>query len=283
MVFCYVHRHLFYILLKTFTLINKKRSRALQHQNRPLFSNILFIFFIQSAKNETILFRPIQIISSHILTTKRNYETPIKSGWQGISFRLLHFSSSQNLDRQIDAFLKDGADEHDILTENVSGKDMDKETYRLLKDHLLRRGDTLVITSLDRLGRNKEQIKNELHELKKKGVRVRILDIPTTNISVNEGQEWIIDMVNTILIEVLASQAEQERLTIRKRQAEGIALAKKAGKYKGGKEKEIDQELFDFFLHRHQHRQISKKEMAEKLHISRPTLDKLIKKKDLMT
>lgn len=90
-------------------------------------------------------------------------------------------------------------------------------------------------------------------------------------------------MVNTILIEVLASQAEQERLTIRKHQAEGIALAKAAGKYKGGKEKEIDQELFDFLLHRHQHRQISKKEMAEKLHISRPTLDKLFKKKDLMT
>lgn len=143
-------------------------------------------------------------------------------------------SKSQNLDWQIDAFLKDGADEHDILTEKFSGKDMDRETYRLLKDHLLRRGDTLVITSLDRLGRNKEKIKNELHELKEKGVRVRILDIPTTNISVNEGQEWIIDMVNTILIEVLASQAEQERLTIRKRQAEGIALAKAAGKYKAG-------------------------------------------------
>ena len=192
-------------------------------------------------------------------------------------------SKTQNLDRQIDAFLKDGADEHDILTEKASGKDMDRETYRLLKDHLLRSGDTLVITSLDRLGRNKEQIKNELHELKEKGVRVRILDIPTTNISVNEGQEWIINMVNTILIEVLTSQAEQERLTIRKRQAEGIALAKAAGKYKGGKEKEIDQELFDFLLHRYQHRQISKKEMAEKLHISRPTLDKLFKKKDLMT
>ncbi len=192
-------------------------------------------------------------------------------------------SKSQNLDRQIDAFLKDGADEHDILTEKASGKDMARETYRLLKDHLLRRGDTLVITSLDRLGRNKEQIKNELHELKEKGVRVRILVIPTTNISVNEGQEWIIDMVNTILIEVLASQAEQERLTIRKRQAEGIALAKAAGKYKGGKEKEIDPELFDFLLHRYQHRQISKKEMAEKLHISQSTLDRLFKKKGLMT
>ena len=98
---------------------------------------------------------------------------------------------------------------------------------------MLQPSDTLVVMSLDRLERNKEAIKEELHYYKEHHIRVRIPDLPTTNINVLQNQEWVIDVVNKILIEVLSAMAEQERLTIRKRQMEGIAIAKKAGKYKG--------------------------------------------------
>ncbi len=187
-------------------------------------------------------------------------------------------SASQNLDRQIEAFKNDGANERDIITEKKSGKDMDREQYQMMKNYLLRPGDTLVIMSLDRLGRNKQAIKDELDYYKKNDIRVRILDLPTSNFKPAEGQEWILDMVNNILIEVLASQAEQERLTIRKRQREGIELAKAAGKYKGGHEKKIDEELYADLYGKYMVRQMTKTEMAKQLGISRPTLDKIMKR-----
>ena len=72
----------------------------------------------------------------------------------------------------------------------------------------------LEITSLDRLSRNKQGIKKELEWFKEKKVTLRILDLPTSLIEVPEGQEWIMDMITNILVEVLASIAEQERKTI---------------------------------------------------------------------
>jgi DNA invertase Pin-like site-specific DNA recombinase len=191
-------------------------------------------------------------------------------------------STSQNLARQIEAFKADGADEHDIITEKRSGKDMDRPEYLALRNHMLRSGDTLVIMSLDRLGRNKQAIKDELEYYKKNNIRVRILDLPTSNFKPAEGQEWILDMVNNILIEVLSSQAEQERLTIKKRQSEGIAIAKKQGKYKGGHEKKIDEEKFKILYAMYTNRQISKSRMAKELNVSRPTMDKILIRKGLM-
>ena len=84
------------------------------------------------------------------------------------------------------------------------------------------------------------------------------------------------------LIEVLASQAEQERLTIRKRQAEGIAIAKAEGKYKGRQPRKIDEALFNILYNDFLMRKISKTELAKKLNMTRPTLDRILKKRDLM-
>ena len=81
--------------------------------------------------------------------------------------------------------------------------------------------------SLDRLSRNREDIKNEIAWFKEHKVRLMILDLPSSMVQVPENQEWIIDMIQNILIEVLASMAEQERLMIRKRQREGIETARK--------------------------------------------------------
>ena len=142
-------------------------------------------------------------------------------------------SRDQNLDRQLMALAAQGIPERDIVADKESGKDLDRKGYRLLKEGLLRRGDTLVVTSLDRLSRSKNDIKCELEHFRANGIRLKVLDLPTTMQDFPEGQEWIQEMVNNILIEVLSTIAEQERATIRRRQAEGIAAAKSRGKYLG--------------------------------------------------
>lgn len=142
-------------------------------------------------------------------------------------------SREQNLDRQLAAFAAVGAQERDIITDKESGKDLDRSGYTALKTTLLRPGDTLVVKSLDRLSRNKSDIKNELQHFKENGIRLKVLDLPTTLVEYPAGQEWVLDMVNNILVEVLASIAQQERETIRQRQAEGIAAAKAQGRHLG--------------------------------------------------
>lgn len=142
-------------------------------------------------------------------------------------------SREQNLDRQLAVFAAMGAQERDIITDKESGKNLDRQGYTALKTALLRRGDTLVVKSLDRLSRSKADIKNELEYFKANGIRLKVLDLPTTMIDYPAGQEWVLDMVNNILVEVLSSIAQQERETIHQRQAEGIAAAKAKGKRLG--------------------------------------------------
>lgn len=142
-------------------------------------------------------------------------------------------TKDQNLDRQISAFKKLGAAEREIVTDKESGKDLERKGYQALKTTMLRKGDALVIKSLDRLSRNKSDIKKELEYFKSNGIRLKVIDLPTTMMELPEGQEWVFDMVNNILIEVLGTIAEQERNTIRQRQAEGIKAAKDKGKKLG--------------------------------------------------
>lgn len=138
-------------------------------------------------------------------------------------------SKEQNLDRQIASFIALGATERDIITDKESGKDLNRKGYTALKTALLRRGDTLVVKSLDRLSRNKADIKSELQFFQENGIRLKVLDLPTTLMECPEGQEWVWDMVFNILVEVLGTIAQQERETIKTRQAEGIATAKAKG------------------------------------------------------
>lgn len=142
-------------------------------------------------------------------------------------------STRQHLDRQI-AELRKYVPEENIVVDKVSGKNFDRPGYQALKGPLgLRKGDALYIKSLDRLSRSKSDIKSELIWFKEQGIRLLILDLPTTLLTLEPGQEWIQDMVNNILIEVMASLAEQERVMIRQRQREGIDEAKKQGRHLG--------------------------------------------------
>lgn len=127
-------------------------------------------------------------------------------------------SRDQNLARQLEAFRVLGADERSIITDRESGKDLNRPGYMALKNTILRPGDTLVITSLDRLSRRKADIETELLWFREQHIRLKILDLPTTMTDFPAGQEWVADMVNNIIIEVLGTMAEQERLRTRQRQ-----------------------------------------------------------------
>lgn len=184
-------------------------------------------------------------------------------------------SKEQHLDRQLDALVKFGVPERDIITDKASGKDFDRPGYIALKTRILREGDTLVIKDLDRLGRNKQQIKEELEFYKQTGIRVKILNLPTTLADLGENG-WVLDMVNNILIEVLGTIAEQERLTIKTRQAEGIAAAKKQGKHLGRPKTSLPDNWNDVYNDWSNGR-ITATDAVNKLGISRSTFYRLIK------
>lgn len=125
-------------------------------------------------------------------------------------------SKEQNLARQ----LKDVPEGAIVYMDKASGKDMDRPQYQELKS-VLKSGDELYIHSLDRLGRNKKLVRDEFEWFKANGIKLRIGNMPSTQIDYGE-QAWIGDMVNNIILEVLSSFAEQERKTILQRQKEGI-------------------------------------------------------------
>ncbi len=133
-------------------------------------------------------------------------------------------TSEQNLDRQLQA-LEKYVEPDMIVTDKASGKNLNRPGYQSLKVGIgkLAEGDTLYIKSLDRLSRSKEDLKKELQYFKEKGVKVKILDMPTTMTDFPEEQAWIGDMITNIMIEVLSSIAQNERETTRQRQLEGLA------------------------------------------------------------
>lgn len=187
-------------------------------------------------------------------------------------------SKGQNLDRQLAKFRELGIDERHIITEKKSGKDIEsREAYLALRNQMLRNGDTLYVCSIDRLGRNKEQIKQELEYYKREGVRVKVLDIPTTLIDFPQGQEWVCDMVNNILIEVLGSIAQRERETIKTRQAEGIAEAKRKGTVKFGRPSAQKPDNWDDVISKWQAGEITAVKAMELTGTTKTTFYKLVK------
>lgn len=130
-------------------------------------------------------------------------------------------SKDQNPARQLEA-ANTYRDVDEIFIDKQSGKNFKRPEYERMKAKVVK-GDEVIVKELDRLGRNKDGIKEELKWFKEHGVLVRILDIPTTLMVFPDGQGWVLEMVTNLLIEVLGTIAEQERNKILKRQEEGIA------------------------------------------------------------
>ena len=131
-------------------------------------------------------------------------------------------TKEQNLARQIETAEKYNIPTENIYCDKISGRIKERPQYDILKERLVR-GDEVYFQELDRIGREKALIKDELEWFKSNGIIVRVLDLPTTLIEFPAGQEWVLEMVNNILIEVLGTIAEQEWEKIRKRRNEGIA------------------------------------------------------------
>ena len=183
----------------------------------------------------------------------------------------------QNEDRQLEALKVYGVPEQNIIIDKASGKDTEREGYQYLKRQILRNGDTLVIKELDRLSRNKNDIKRELEEFKEMGIRVKILDIPTTLTEFPPEQEWILDMINSILIEVLGSIAENERNKIRSRQREGIEAAKKKN-VRFGRPAVEKPDNWDSVITKVRNGEIKAVEAIQELGISRSSYYRLLRK-----
>lgn len=131
-------------------------------------------------------------------------------------------SKEQNLARQLEIAEQYGIPQKNIFSDKISGRKKEREQYDVMKA-LLQPGDEVYFKELDRIGRDKTLIKEELEWFKEKGVIVRILDVPTTMMELPGEQAWVMEMINSILIEVLGTIAEQEWKKIKKRREEGIA------------------------------------------------------------
>jgi DNA invertase Pin-like site-specific DNA recombinase len=131
-------------------------------------------------------------------------------------------SKDQNFARQLVVAKQYGIAEENIFCDKITGRKKERPEYDRMKS-LLKKGDEVYFTELDRVGREKHLIKDELEWFKSQGVIVRVLNIPTTLVEFPAGQEWVLEMVNNVLIEVMATIAEQEWTKIKERRDAGVA------------------------------------------------------------
>ena len=136
-------------------------------------------------------------------------------------------SADQNEDRQMISLHELGVDDKNIFIDKQSGKDFVRPHYkRLLRK--LKQDDLLYIKSIDRLGRKYEEIQNQWRVLtKEKGVDICVIDMPL--LDTRRGKDLVGTFLSDIVLQVLSFVAENERINIRQRQAEGIAAAKARG------------------------------------------------------
>ena len=148
-------------------------------------------------------------------------------------------TTDQHLDRglqEITTFCNNsGITLEKIYTDQQTGKNFNRPRYQVLKEDILRTGDTLIVTELDRLGRNKQDTLKELQYFKDKGIRVMILEIPTTTQDLssldNSMAKMIMETINNMLIELYATMAQAEIEKKEKRQQEGIEAKKARGEW----------------------------------------------------
>lgn len=137
----------------------------------------------------------------------------------------------QNIERQKIDLIKWGIIYKNIFCDKLSGKDFNRPQYQKLKGKL-KSGDVLVVKSIDRLGRNYDDIQNEWREIvKDKKADIVILDMPILDTRTNK--DLIGTLISDIVLQLLSYVAQTERENIKQRQAEGIAVAKAMGKHLG--------------------------------------------------
>lgn len=161
-----------------------------------------------------------------------------------ISFGYIRVSSKeQNEARQIEKMKELGIDERHIFIDKESGKDFNREQYQAMVT-MLRDGDLVFVSSIDRLGRNYSEILNQWTIItKEKKADIVVLDMPL--LDTRNDRDLTGTLISDIVLQLLSYVAQKERENIKARQAEGIAIAKAQGKYLGRKPIEIDKQAFE--------------------------------------
>lgn len=154
-------------------------------------------------------------------------------------------TAEQNEERQVRSMLAEGVARENVYVDKASGKDMDRPGWAALMGAVAP-GDVVVLDSLDRLGRSYDDVTVEWRRLTREvGVQLRVLDLPFFD---SEGFAAMGDVgrcVEDMLLSLLAYVAETERAKMLRRQAEGIAVARERGAYKGRARKSFDLDVID--------------------------------------
>ena len=174
----------------------------------------------------------------------------------------------QNEARQLEAMKNKGIEKY--FTEKVSGKDTNRPQLKAMLD-FVREGDTVYIHDFSRLARSTKDLLDIVEQLHNKGVYL-VSNKENIDTSTPTGK---------LMLTMIGAIAEFERANLLERQREGIEIAKREGKFKGGQVKTIDENKFNRAYAKYQQRESTKSEMAEMLHVSRPTLNKLFKNRGL--
>ncbi|MCR5083855.1 MAG: recombinase family protein [Parasporobacterium sp.] len=175
---------------------------------------------------------------------------------------------------QNDARQKEALKKYDIdkwFEEKVSGKDKNRKELQAMLDYC-REGDTIYVHDFSRLARSTKDLLEIVEFLNEKQVH-----LVSNKEKLDTGTP-----TGKLMLTMIGAIAEFERQNLLERQREGINIAKKNGKYKGGQVKKIDDALFNKYYEEYKTRGITKTDMAAKLNISRPTLNKLLKDKGLL-
>ena len=198
------------------------------------------------------------------------------SDFTGTAYGYARVSSrDQNLDRQIDALVEWGIPERRVFADKASGKDFKRPRYKALM-RKLQEGDVVVIKSIDRLGRNYEEILEEWrHITKKRKAAIVVLDMPLLDTRVTKGNLTGV-FIADIMLQLLSYIAQIERENTRQRQAEGIAAAKARG-VKFGRPKIEKPPSYYRIKRAYLAGYMTRREAAEYLGVSRSTFDKWVK------
>lgn len=177
-------------------------------------------------------------------------------------------STDQNEDRQLLALRKNHVPKRNLFMDKQSGKDFDRPQYqKMLKK--LRAGDLLYVLSIDRLGRNYEEIQQQWRYLTKTvGIDIRVLDMPL--LDTRQGKDLMGTFIADLVLQILSFVAQSERENIRQRQAEGIAAARMRGVIFGRPPKTLPTDFEKLLLAWDRH-QLPMKDILRQCQISRST------------
>ena len=183
-------------------------------------------------------------------------------------------TKEQNIDRQLVEMFAQGLDYKTIFIDKQSGKDFERDEYQKLKQ-ILKSGDLIIIKSIDRLGRNYDMIIDEWRTLvNEMNVDIQVLDMPLLNTR-TEGKNLVGKFISDIVLQILSFVAENERENIKKRQAEGIRIAKEKGKHLGRPKLKLPKN-FTIIANQYKKKEITLAEALSSLKMNRSSFYKLL-------